>query len=131
MAETVSKFLSSIDGLEDVATRFRSVAIESLPAIDLIRKYDSKDAFFYCDPPYLPETRHGGEGKTYGCEMTVADHEVLLDCLKSAKGKVMLSGYSSRLYDQSLRGWSRQTLKGKSHMANSGQSRTEVIWMNY
>ena len=29
-------------------------------------KYDREDALIYCDPPYLPETRHGSRAKTYG-----------------------------------------------------------------
>jgi DNA adenine methylase len=131
MAEPVSKYLSAIDGLEDVAARLRTVMIESRPAIDLLPRYDGEDSFFYLDPPYMPETRHGNKAATYAHEMIVDDHEALLDALLQIKGKAMLSGYAAPLYDEKLKTWRREELKTKAHMANSGEERVEVIWFNY
>ena len=131
MAEPVSKYLSAIDGLEDVAARLRTVMIESRPAIELIPRYDGDDSFFYLDPPYMPETRHGNKAATYAHEMSVDDHAALLDALLQIKGKAMLSGYAAPLYDEKLKAWRREELKTKAHMANSGEERTEVIWFNY
>jgi|688.fasta_scaffold601012_1 DNA adenine methylase len=131
MPEGVSKFLSSLDGLPEVHERLRSVTIECLPALEIIQKYDGKDALFYFDPPYMPETRHGGKASTYGIEMTADDHAQLLDAIHGMRGKAMVSGYASPLYEQRLAGWRREELQTKAHMANSGQQRTEVIWMNY
>ena len=131
MAEPVSKYLSAIDGLEDVAARLRTVMIESRPAIELIPRYDGEDSFFYLDPPYMPETRHGNKAATYAHEMSVDDHVALLDALLQIKGKAMLSGYAAALYDEKLKAWRREELKTKAHMANSGEERTEVIWFNY
>lgn len=131
MAEPVSKYLSAIDGLEDVAARLRTVMIESRPAIELISRYDGEDSFFYLDPPYMPETRHGNKAATYAHEMTVDDHAALLDALLQIKGKAMLSGYAAPLYDDKLKAWRREELQTKAHMANSGEERTEVIWFNY
>lgn len=131
MAEPVSKYLSAIDGLEDVAARLRTVMIESRPAIELIPRYDGEDSFFYLDPPYMPETRHGNKAATYAHEMNVDDHAALLDALLQLKGKAMLSGYAAPLYDAKLKAWRREELKTKAHMANSGEERTEVIWFNY
>jgi len=131
MAEPVSKYLSAIDGLEDVATRFRTVMIESRPAIELIHQYDGDDTFFYLDPPYMPETRHGNKAATYAHEMTPDDHAALLDTLLQIKGKAMLSGYAAPLYEEKLKGWRREELKTKAHMSNSGEERVEVIWFNY
>lgn len=131
MAEPVSKYLSAIDGLDDVAERLRTVMIESRPALDIIRQYDGDDTFFYLDPPYLPETRHGGKAATYAHEMSVEEHVALLDTLLQIKGKAMLSGYGAQLYDEKLREWRREELKTKAHMSNSGEERIEVIWFNY
>jgi DNA adenine methylase len=131
MAEPVSKYLSAIDGLEDVATRFRTVMIESRPAIELIHQYDGDDTFFYLDPPYMPETRHANKAATYAHEMTPDDHAALLDTLLQIKGKAMLSGYAAPLYDDKLKDWRREELKTKAHMSNSGEERIEVIWFNY
>ena len=131
MAEPVSKYLSAIDGLEEVAARLRTVMIESRPAIELIPRYDGEDSFFYLDPPYMPETRHGNKAATYAQEMSVDDHAALLDALLQIKGKAMLSGYAAPLYDEKLKAWRREELKTKAHMANSGEERTEVIWFNF
>lgn len=131
MPETVSKYLSALDGLPDVHERLRAVTIEHLPALEVIAKYDDSETFFYLDPSYLPETRHGQKASTYGCEMTYEDHEALLARILTVKGKVMISGYSSALYDGKLAGWRREELVTTAHVANSGQARVEVIWMNF
>ena len=131
MAEPVSKYLSAIDGLQEIAERFRSVAIEHIEAKKLIEKHDRDDVLFYCDPPYVPETRHGAQAKTYGYEMSYEDHTELLELLKKCKARVALSGYACELYDTALSSWRRETAEGKSHIANSGQARTEVLWMNW
>jgi len=131
MPEGVSKYLSSIDGLEQVSNRLREVMFECLPAIDVISKYDSEDALIYLDPPYLPETRNGGKASTYGVEMSLEGHKILLDTIKNCKSKILLSGYSSDLYNSELKDWRIDTKDGKSHVSNSGESRTEVLWMNY
>ena len=131
MPEAVSKFLSSLDGLPEVHERLRAVSVECLPALEIIGKYDGKDALFYLDPPYMPETRHGGKASTYGIEMTVEEHVQLLDAVLAISGKAMISGYASPLYEAKLAGWRREELATKAHMANSGQQRTEIIWMNY
>lgn len=131
MPEPVSKYLSAIEGLPDVAERFRHIVIECLPAVKLVEKYDRPDVFLYCDPPYVPATRHGGGANTYHKEMSYEDHETLLAALKRCEGRVMVSGYSSELYENELSGWSRETCEAKAHMANSGERREEVIWMNW
>jgi len=131
MAEPVSKYLSAIEGLQDIAERFRSVSIENMEAIKLIKKYDCEDALIYCDPPYLPETRHGSNAKTYSFEMSYEDHENLLRTLNKCKSSVIISGYHSDLYDKKLSNWRTDTIEGKAHIANSGQQRTEVLWMNW
>lgn len=62
-----------------------------------------EDTLVYFDPPYLPETRKGGD--LYEHEMTVEDHERLLRCIKRLGCMVMISGYRSGLYDFELRSW--------------------------
>lgn len=131
MPEQVSKLLTAIDGLGDVHERLREVTIECLPALEIIEKYDSPNALFYFDPPYVPETRCGGRAAMYAHEMTVADHEQLIAAILKMHGKAMISGYASELYDRALRGWQRVEIPARAHMNNSGAKRVEVIWMNY
>lgn len=81
----------------------------------------------YSDPPYLPETRTSRARYRY--EYTVADHERLLACLMSLPENVsvILSGYPSQLYDETLVGWRSKEFQAMTR----GGVRTEKIWMNY
>ena len=66
--EQVSAWLSVIEGLPDVHQRLRNVVILNQNACDVIRKQDGQHTLFYCDPPYVHETRSTtGE---YAFEMT-------------------------------------------------------------
>ncbi len=59
MNEQVSAWLGAIEGLPAVHARLRRVFVECLPALDVIHREDSVHTCFYCDPPYLHETRQG------------------------------------------------------------------------
>ncbi len=131
MPEQVSKYLSAIDGMADVAERLREVVIEKMPATELIEKYDADDTFFYCDPPYPAETRHGGRADVYGVEMIDKEHAELLCLLNACRGKVAISSYESSLYNDLLAGWRRVEKATMSQVANSGEARTEVMWLNW
>ena len=107
MNEQVSAWLNVIEGLPDVHQRLRSVVILNQNALDVIRKQDGEHTLFYCDPPYLHETRTATGA--YAHEMTVPQHRELLDVLANIQGKFMLSGYPSDLYAQWEKkyGWKR------------------------
>jgi DNA adenine methylase len=116
--------------------RMKKVVIENLDFRRLIPLYDTPNTFFYCDPPYVLTART--TGKDYKHEMTQQDHEELITLLLSVKGKVMLSGYASSVYDPLISvGWQKREFKvtlgasRKSLMAWKDIDRTEVIWMNY
>lgn len=79
----------------------------------------------YADPPYLPEVRR--QPKIYRHEYTKADHERLLKVLKALPCKVMLSGYDSPMYRDTLAGWRRATFNAKTHV----DVREECVWMNF
>jgi DNA adenine methylase len=126
-----SEWLSAVDGLPAVHERLRRVILEDLPALDVIRREDSPGTFFYCDPPYLPETRTATD--ISALEMSAEDHRALLDALLRCQGKVMLSGYASALYDTALRGWTRHTFELPNNAAGGKKKRraTEVLWCNF
>lgn len=109
----------------EVAERLRTVQIENLPALDLIRRFNYKNVFMYIDPPYLLETR---AGKQYTFEMSDADHEELLRQLLCSKASIMISGYDSEMYNDMLSGWQRREFISHSE---KGTKRKEVVWMNY
>lgn len=74
---------------ESLAARMQHVALECADALTIIKKYDSKNAFFYCDPPYY--NADAGHYKGY----TLEDFERLLLALAAIKGKFLLSSYPS------------------------------------
>jgi len=142
MADTCSKWLSTLSMLPLLHERVMRVQIEHSPFQKVIPTYDTPDTFFYLDPPYMPETRSGGK---YSHEMTKEDHRQLLSIILNCQGKIMISGYPNELYDTVLSEWRRKEWKTVSHatakMRGTGilgegaalgkQSRVEVIWMNY
>ncbi|MCX6134513.1 MAG: DNA adenine methylase [Ignavibacteriales bacterium] len=128
MAGAVSRWLGSVEALEYIASRLLRVQIENDHALDVIRRYDSKETLFYCDPPYPHESR--GDSKAYGFEMKDGDHERLAALLKTVKGKVAVSGYKCELMDRLYKGWHVHTARTKKALSIKAD-RTEVLWTNY
>ena len=128
MAGAVSRWLGSIDGLAEITQRLQRVQIENSPALDVILRYDSSDTVFYLDPPYVHSAR--GDISAYEYEMSDYDHVELSEVLSSIRGRALLSGYRTPLYDRLYRGWRR--VDAKERNANSvRQPRQESIWMNF
>src|SRR5437764_4895610 len=50
MAGAVSRWLGAVEDLPLIAQRLLRVQIEHAPAIEVIRRYDSKENLCYCDP---------------------------------------------------------------------------------
>ncbi len=51
MAGAVSRWLGSVEDLSLIAQRLLRVQIEHAPAIEIIKRYDTPETLFYCDPP--------------------------------------------------------------------------------
>ncbi len=128
MAGAVSRWLGSVEGLAEIVQRLQRVQIENVPAIEAIRRYDSPDTLFYCDPPYPHEAR--GDSKAYGFEMSDAEHEQLASALHATEGAVALSGYRCALMERLYRDWRR--IDSPVHLCNSSKTaRVESVWLNY
>ncbi|KAA1260856.1 Modification methylase DpnIIA [Rubripirellula obstinata] len=131
--EQVSAWLNVVEGLADVHQRLRNIVILNQPAIKVIRKQDGPKTLFYCDPPYVHETRAStGE---YAFEMTESEHEDLLDTLAGLTGKFMLSGYPSELYTkwEKQHGWNRHDFQidNKAASGKVKEKKTECLWCNF
>lgn len=139
MCSSCSRFIDAPDHITQIADRLKTVQIECLDIIACIEKYDRKTTLFFIDPPYLPEVRGGGKANTYQLEMTRAQHKAMLIALIKCKGRVMLCGYASSLYDKNLtpaRGWTRHTrdVHARTNVKTSGKKsarpkREEVLWV--
>jgi DNA adenine methylase len=91
-------------------------------------RYDDPKTLFYCDPPYVPETRIAN---AYRYELTQEDHHELVGSLLSVRGMVVLSGYAHETYDALQRaGWERTDYATCTHAAGSLTRRVESLWLS-
>ena len=161
MNEQASAWLNAIEGLPEVHARLKRVVILNCSALDVIRDQDGPQTLFYLDPPYLHETR--STTKEYGAfEMDRKAHILLLALLSTKnflgieekvccsnefikeyyanlaykpRGKFMLSGYRSDLYNKSAKCncWNRHEFSLPNNAAGGKNKRrmTEVLWCNF
>lgn len=134
MNEQASAWMAAVDGLPDVHSRLRRVVILGpKDALEVIRQQDGPQTLFYLDPPYLHETR--STPNVYAYEMTSEQHAALLRELTTIKGKFILSGYPSSLYDlfSNKYGWrvERFVIPNQAAGGKNKRRMIECVWMNY
>ncbi|MDE1971025.1 MAG: DNA adenine methylase [Patescibacteria group bacterium] len=135
MQEQVSSYLGSVEQLPEISLRLQRVLVYNRDALDIIEELDSEDTFFYCDPPYLHETRFFNARSTYKYEMSDIQHTILLKTLAGIQGKFILSGYPSVLYyDYAKRfGWKSLTfdVPNSASAEETKELKPETVWYNY
>lgn len=112
-----------VEDLPKIINRLRSVNIENDDALEVIRRNDGPGTLHYLDPPYLIK---GGD-KTYTHDMDYHAHQAMLLAIRKLKGKVILSGYPSKLYEQRLRGW---WVSSRTNYTDSHAKRVDCLWLN-
>jgi len=142
MAATCSRWLSTIEILPQIHQRLMQIQIEHSDFKDIFNTYDTPDTLFYCDPPYIHDTR---SGTRYKHEMTDKDHEELVKILLNIKGMAILSGYAHEIYKPlEEAGWHRHDFKTACYAtartrgtkilgdgaAKKMQPRTESVWVS-
>ena len=128
MAGAVSRWLGSVEGLSEIAQRLLRVQVENAPAVEVIQRYDTPKTLFYLDPPYVHASR--GDKSAYGFEMTDEEHCELAECLQGIRGRAVVSGYRTDLYDDLFRDWYR--VDADERRCNSvGTMRQESAWLNF
>lgn len=114
---------------EEYAKRLEQAQIENRDALKVIKLWDSKDAFFYCDPPYFNSDM--GHYKGY----TEQDFENLLIALSELKGKFLLSSYPSEILERYTKKykWNTKKIEGipVSVSLVKRKMKTEVLTGNY
>ncbi|MBN7460702.1 D12 class N6 adenine-specific DNA methyltransferase [Mycobacteroides abscessus subsp. abscessus] len=113
------------------AKRIRGVSLECRPAVELVEAYGGvRENLLYVDPPYIVDKgiRRGGE---YRVEMrSEAAHRELASACLAADAGVVVSGYSSELWDGMLDGWYRWEIPMLTSQGSGDGRRTEVLWSN-
>lgn len=125
MSKSTADFLASVENMDLLHNRLRKVIISCRDGIELVRRYDYSDVFFYLDPPYHPDARTDAK---YPVDMTSAQHAELIDAVLSLKkAKVLLSGYYCSEYSRLKDGW---FVTSKVN-PNSPKEKIEFLWRNY
>lgn len=115
------------EALPDLIDRLRGVVVTNRDAKEVMSAHDGPETLHYVDPPYVFETRTDAAAD-YAHELSNDDHTELLVFLRTLRGRVILSGYPSPLYDDALPGWRRIERKA---LADGARERTEVLWLNF
>lgn len=116
---------SSVKSLAEYSTRIKDVYITNKQALDIIHAFNTKDSLIYCDPPYLHENKVSKS--VYSSEMTPECHMKLYHVLQDFKGKVILSGCTSPLYNRLYKNWNIE----KKRIDKDKSKQTEIIWKNF
>ena len=138
MAETNSSWQNRISKLMWYHKKLMTVQLDNQDALQVIQYWDSPDTLFYCDPPYLADTRKSGKYQHDCCDDF---HNKLVDTLSAIKGQCVLSGYDNPIYDRL--NWQKKDFKTTCSAAGrtrgSGlqdkgnaidkQQRVETLWL--
>jgi len=116
----VSAVVNASDGLSDIVERLRGVIIENDDAMKLFPRFDGASTLFYVDPPYNKDF-------TFSYTSGAVNHEEMLDVLNGVSGFVVLSGYDSELYRETLAGWHVETREVGTFVRTR---RTECLWLS-
>jgi len=108
--------------------RLKMVQVEHNDALKVIARCNEKDAFVYCDPPYIGSDQGHYEG------YTEAHYKKLLDALAKLKGKFLLSSYPSKILNQYIRKYGWKTKRIEKYVAVTKlteKKKTEMLVFNY
>lgn len=115
------------EDLSEAHLRLSRVTIENLPYHELIRRYDSKDTFFYVDPPYWDCEADYGKGL-----FNKDDFTQLRDQLTQCQGKWLVSINNVPQIRELFNGFNISEVK-TSYSINqqAGKPVTELLISNY
>jgi len=95
-------------------------------AVDFLFGYKfTGNEFIYSDPPYLPNTRR--RERVYKHDYSSLDHSNLLKLALQVPCMMMISGYDSELYNDTLSNWKKIIFNAQTHQG----PRTECVWLNF
>lgn len=98
-----------------VCERLAHVHIEHLDQVAVIKKWDSPQTLFYCDPPYV------GANQGHYAGYTQADFDALLAALDASSSSFVLSCYDNPALAQ-YSAWERFTFSAHSSVNGKGQT---------
>jgi DNA adenine methylase len=103
------------EALPALMARLDGVYLECDNALAVMRRWDSPQTCFYCDPPYVGADQGHYKG------FTRADLQALIATLDTCQGSFVLSGYAACLPDIPA-SWEVRTLDAYCHASAQGQT---------
>lgn len=124
----VTDWLKSIASIPAAVRRLSGVQLECDDALKIIKRYDTPETLFYCDPPYPSSTRNRRwcQG-AYQSEMSHHDHEHLANLLNRIRGMAIVSTYPNQRYDEMYSGWKKEE---KTCQTMNKTIATELIYLS-
>lgn len=119
-----NKWVVKENHIFELRDRFKGVNIEGLDYADLVGKYDSKDAFFYFDPPYVEV---GDE--YYQTESGGFDHNRFVETVEGMDAKWLIS-YDHNIPSE-LESYNSVKRTKVSAMSADKPEKVETLTMNY
>lgn len=122
-AATWATYLQMLPAILD---RLNGVFIECEDALRCIKRWDSPDTLFYCDPPY-PGTDQG-----HYSGYALDDWRALCNALDACQGSYILSGYAQDVAPTTaaVRKEIAAHMSARNNKNTSGgRSRTEILWI--
>lgn len=109
--------------------RLKFVTIENMSFAELIAQYDSPEAFFYCDPPYVGTEDYYKNTGGFGID----EHTRLRDCLTDIKGKFLVSYNDCEVVRDLYKNFNIENTKQIKYTLNGKDSKniSEVFITNY
>ena len=105
--------------------RLKMAQIENMDARELIGMYNRTQTLLYVDPPYLKSTK---TQLHYECEFAKPEeHKELLEICKKHKGYLIISSYENDLYNATLAGWEKRSMRTATNAAGSA---VETVYLN-
>ncbi len=110
-----------------LSDRLKHTQIENMDAVELIKRHDSKDTFFYLDPPYVGTLmgHYGG--------YTQEHFDQLLEALSKVKGKFLLSSFPNEALSKCIKKYDWHTTARQMHKSASpiNKIKKEVLTANF
>jgi len=130
------RFYNYVDRIPEFAEKLRLVQVEHGDFEQVIRRYDTPETFFYCDPPYITDTIKSPQPYQ---AMSLEDHKRLVKILLNIQGKAMLSGYDHEVYRPlEEAGWRKLEVRRRLFATNPRKNlngkriiQVECLWLNY
>jgi DNA adenine methylase len=133
-------WMNKVNRLPEYLSRMASVGVECDDALNVIKRWDSPQTFFYCDPPYP------GAYQGHYAGYTELDLENLIKTLDKCEGSFLLSNYDNNTINIP-KDWERFEFQAHCSASSKGQTgshrdksraatkqelgnreRTEVVW---